>query len=102
ELGQEEIPIYRGGPGFMLMPLVSASQEVTLTLRWQASPAESVGFLGSFFGFVLLGALFLDGLVLNGLAFTLIKMCLKNWLPRPILEESAEVEQTGKGLLEKV
>jgi hypothetical protein len=87
EEGEREIPIYRGGPGFMLMPIETSSEEVSVTLRWESSFIESASIVVSIFGVLFLIGIAIDGLVLGGQGLTWIKIAFTTRLPRPFLDE---------------
>jgi hypothetical protein len=87
EEGEREVPIYRGGPGFMLMPIETSSEEVSVTLRWESSFIESASIVVSIFGVLFLIGIAIDGLVLGGQGLTWIKIAFTTRLPRPFLDE---------------
>jgi len=89
---EREIPIYRGGPGFMLLPIKSEAEAVSVRLAWELSLAEKAAFLLSASGVLLLAALFLDGLLLSGNGFTWLRIALAMRMPSPILDEEANLE----------
>jgi len=90
--GEREIPIYRGGPGFMLMPIEAATEAATVQLRWIPSSAERVAVIFSGIGVLLLVALVLDGLFLQGNGFTWLKIGLIMRTPKPFLGEGSNRE----------
>jgi hypothetical protein len=96
ETGEREIPIYRGGPGFMLMPIETSSNNVVVTLRWESSLIENAAFILSILGVLLLVGIAIDGLFLSGQGLTWIKIAVTTRLPRPILDE-----ETHRGAQEK-
>jgi hypothetical protein len=89
---EREVPIYRGGPGFMLMPIESAAPSATVQLRWVPSTAERIAVGLSGLGLLLLVALTLDGLFLQGNGFTWLKIALIMRTPRPFLGEGSNRE----------
>jgi len=90
--GEREVPIYRGGPGFMLMPLETKDPHATVSLRWEASLAEQ-GALGvSALGLLLLLALVADGMFLHGNGFTWLKIAMVMRIPKPFLGEGSNRE----------
>jgi len=90
--GTREIPIYRGGPGFMLMPMESADARATVRLRWELPLVEQAAVAASLVGILLLIALAADGLFLNGNGFTWLKIGLIMRIPRPFLGEGSNRE----------
>jgi len=102
EQGSEriEIPIYRAGPGLMLMPIEGATSSATVTLQWQPSLIERVASLISLFGLALVGAFTMDGLFLNGMLFSWMKSSILERLPRPFLGEGSNVEWAEEKRLE--
>lgn len=66
--GRFEIPVYRGGPGFMLMPVRGGAGDVSVELVWESPLHERLATGISFFTFFTLAALFADGLFLGGSA----------------------------------
>jgi hypothetical protein len=89
---EREVPIYRGGPGFMLMPIESATAATTVQLRWVPSSAERIAVGISGLGLLLLVALALDGLFLQGNGFTWLKIALIMRTPKPFLGEGSNRE----------
>lgn len=108
ESGEREIPIYRSGPGLMLMPVRSTSAGVSVHLEWVASWTERMALSTSVVGVLLLLAFFLDGLILDGNGFTRLRIALATRMPSPILDEGtnleiaearkAELEQRHRGI----
>jgi hypothetical protein len=90
--GEREVPIYRGGPGFMLMPIEAETEAATVQLRWVPSSAERIAVLLSGVGILLLAALVLDGLFLQGNGFTWLKIALIMRTPKPFLGEGSNRE----------
>ena len=90
--GAREIPIYRGGPGFMLMPIETTDPQVTVTLRWELPLVERAAIGASALGLLLLVALVVDGLFLGGNGFTWLKIGLVMRIPRPFLGEGSNRE----------
>jgi hypothetical protein len=90
--GGEEIPIYRGGPGFMLMPIESETEAATVQLRWEPSVMERLAVGISAIGILLVMGLLLDGLLLQGNGFTWLKIALIMRTPRPFLGEGSNRE----------
>ena len=88
----EAIPIYRGGPGFMLMPLEQVSENTLVTLAWEPSIAERIAPVLSLVGVALLIALTIDGLALDGNGFTWLKIAFFIWMPQPFLGEGYNLE----------
>jgi len=91
EAGEREIPIYRGGPGFMLMPIETSSDEVAVTLRWEPSFIESASIVASILGVIFLIGIAIDGLFLDGQGLTWVKIAFTMRLPKPFLD--AEMHQ---------
>ena len=91
EAGEREIPIYRGGPGFMLMPVETSSDEAAVILRWEPSFIESASIVVSILGVILLIGIAIDGLFLDGQSITWIKIGFTMRLPKPFLD--AEMHQ---------
>src|SRR5436190_11003587 len=73
EHGQQSLPIYRGGPGFMLMPLQTTSTAASVTLTWEASPSEQAATILSVLGTLVFLALLVDGGLLGGRGLAAIK-----------------------------
>jgi hypothetical protein len=95
DTGEREIPIYRGGPGFMLMPIETSSEEVSVTLRWESSFIESASIVVSILGVLFLIGIAIDGLFLGGQGLTWVKIAFAMRLPRPFLDEEKH-RRTGK------
>ena len=91
-IDRRELPIYRGGPGFMAIPVGSVSTNVTLSLEWELSNIERVAVATSVIGVILLGALFIDGLLLGGNGFTWLKIAVLVRIPSPFLGEGSNKE----------
>ena len=91
EAGEREIPIYRGGPGFMLMPIETSSDEVAVTLKWEPSFIESASIFVSILGVIFLIGIAIDGLFLDGQGLTWVKIAFTMRLPKPFLD--AETHQ---------
>ncbi|MGD8759682.1 MAG: hypothetical protein PVJ07_05475 [Anaerolineales bacterium] len=83
--GEREIPIFRGGPGLMLMPVESDFEEVEVKLVWENSGIEKAAVFPSALGLVLLVAIVFDGLVTQGSALSRLKAYLYGHLPKPFL-----------------
>ena len=90
--GTREIPIYRGGPGFMLMPVETGDAQATVRLRWELPLVEQAAAAASLVGVLLLLALAADGLFLHGNGFTWLKIGLIMRIPRPFLGEGSNRE----------
>jgi hypothetical protein len=90
--GEREIPIYRGGPGLMLMPVQSDSGVASVRLEWVPSWTEQGAIVLSALGVLLLAAFFVDGLFLDGNGFTWLRIALTMRMPSPILDEEANLE----------
>jgi hypothetical protein len=101
--GERDIPIYRSGPGLMLMPVKSDSDVVSVRLAWVPSWTEQAAIVLSVLGVLLLGAFFVDGLFLAGNGFTWLRIALTMRMPSPILDEEAnlEVAEAQKADLER-
>jgi hypothetical protein len=84
---QQEVPVFRAGPGFMLMPIESSSSNVTLQLSWNSSTIERLAIVPTFLGFTLLFAHVIDGFVFKGNGLTWVKVAATMWLPKPFLDE---------------
>jgi len=89
---EHEIPIFRAGPGFILMPIESDAEGVSVRLAWEPSLAEKGALVLSAAGVLLLAALFLDGLLLDGNGFTWLRIALAMRMPAPILDEGSNLE----------
>lgn len=87
-----EIPIFRAGPGFMLVPIESTSETALVILEWQPSSVERAASYVSLLGAGLLGAFFLDGLFLHGMLFSWIKTTVSQLMPKPFLGEGSNLE----------
>ena len=90
--GERELPIYRGGPGFMLMPIESVADVANVRLEWLPSPAERIAVIVSGVGILLVTAMILDGLFLQGNGFTWVKIALIMRTPKPFLGEGSNRE----------
>ena len=90
--GTREVPIYRGGPGFMLMPIESDDPQATVSLRWELPLVEQGAVAASFVGVLLLVAMAADGLFLQGNGFTWLRIALVTIVPRPFLGEGSNRE----------
>jgi hypothetical protein len=90
--GEREVPIYRAGPGFMLMPLEANDPQASVKLQWELLLVEKVAVLGSFVGMLFLAGLVVDGLFLQGNGFTWVKIALVTIVPRPFLGEGSNRE----------
>jgi hypothetical protein len=95
---QREIQIYRGGPGFMLMPIETISGDASLILTWETSVIEKASGVVSLFGIFLILGMLLDGLLFSGNGFTWIKIATTMWLPKPFLDEEVHAEKNNHGL----
>ncbi|MFV2045540.1 MAG: hypothetical protein ACC700_20190, partial [Anaerolineales bacterium] len=89
---RQEVPIFRAGPGLMLMPIEAITDAVTLTLVWEPSLAERLAPIGSALGLILLGSLIIDGLFLAGDGLSWLKIALITRTPRPFLENTENEE----------
>jgi hypothetical protein len=87
DTGEREIPIYRGGPGFMLMPIETSSEAGSVNLRWESSFIESASIVVSILGVLFLIGIAIDGFFLGGQGLTWLKIAFTTRLPRPILDE---------------
>jgi hypothetical protein len=87
DVGEREIPIFRSGPGFMLMPIETSSEKVSVTLRWELSFIESVSIVVSIVGVIFLIGIAIDGLFLDGQGLTWVKIAFTMRLPKPFLDE---------------
>ena len=94
--GEREIPIYRGGPGFMLMPIASSSSNATVRLVWELSLVEKAGYVASAAGLLLVVAFSIDGLFLSGNGFTWLKIALSLKVPKPFLGHGTNLEWAEK------
>lgn len=90
--GRREVPIFRGGPGLMLMPIDTADGQVSVNLRWELPLVEKAASLASVLGALLLAALTVDGLLLEGNGFTWLKIGLLMGVPRPFLGDGSNKE----------
>jgi hypothetical protein len=97
--GEEEIPIYRAGPGFMLMPIDTIEESVSIRLEWQSSIVERAAIAASLLGIILLMAIVIDGLFLGGNGLTWIKIAFTMRLPKPFLDESPHEEAKEQKLV---
>lgn len=84
---RSEIPIYRGGPGFMLMPIETAASEANVILQWEPALVERFAVLLSITGVGLLIVLVLDGIFLEGRGFYRLRDYLRHSAPSPFLGE---------------
>ncbi len=88
--GEREIPIYRAGPGFMLMPIDTTAESVSVSLEWQSALIERAAIAASLLGIILLMAIVIDGLFLGGNGLTWIKIAFTMRLPKPFLDEETQ------------
>jgi hypothetical protein len=98
DTGEREIPIFRCGPGFMLMPIETSSDKVAVTLRWELSFIESTSIVVSIMGVIFLVGIAIDGLFLDGQGLTWVKIAFTMRLPRPFLDEETHREAQKKPL----
>ena len=92
DAGRREAPVFRAGPGFMLIPVASSSSVATVSLVWEPSVWERMAVGTSILGGLFLAAITVDGLVLGGNAFTWLRIVLTMRLPKPMLGEGPNVE----------
>jgi len=90
--GSREIPIYRGGPGFMLMPIQAVSENASVNLQWEPSLSEKVAGYVSVLGGLFLSAILADGLLLGGNGLSWLKIAALTRIPRPFLGEGSNKE----------
>mgnify|MGYP000140782932 CR=1 FL=1 len=90
--GEREVPIYRAGPGFMLMPLGADDPQASVTLQWELPLVEKAAVLVSIAGALFLAGLVVDGLLLQGNGFTWLKIGLVMRIPKPFLGEGSNRE----------
>ena len=80
---RQELPIHRGGPGFMLMPIESVSGNVSVELVWETPLNERVAAIISLLTVVALGAFIVDGLLFGGQWFVELQSRLRGrWIKR--------------------
>ena len=94
--GTREIPIYRAGPGFMLMPIQTGSELVSVTLDWEPALLERAAFIASVLGAILVVGMLLDGLFLDGNGFTWIRIAMAMHIPSPFLGHGSNQEWAQK------
>ncbi len=97
--GEKEIPIYRAGPGFILMPIDTIGESVSIRLEWQLALIEMVAIAASLLGIILLIAIVIDGLFLGGNGLTWIKITFTMRLPKPFLDERTHEEAKEQKLV---
>ena len=90
--GATQLPIYRAGPGFMLIPVESSSTPVEVELAWQQSVGDKLAAAGSLLGLVSLLIISIDALFLGGNGIRWTKNAISARIPRPILGEGANEE----------
>ena len=83
--GREEIPIFRAGPGFMLMPVKSNSELASVELIWELPWEEKLAVFLSAAGLLFIAAHAVDGLILGGNGLTWFKIAILTKIPRPFL-----------------
>ena len=88
----QDLPVYKAGPGFMIVPVTSESANPTVLFSWEPSIAERAAVVPSLIGLGLLLALALDGLLLNGTGLTWLKIALLTRIPKPFLGEGSNKE----------
>lgn len=98
--GMREVPIFRAGPGFMLMPLETQDALATVNLTWELPLAEEIAKAVSVAGMLVLVALAADGLFLHGEGATWVKIALYTRFPRPFLGEGFNEEWAARKRLE--
>jgi len=76
EQEQQSLPIYRAGPGFMLMPLQTASTAASVKLMWEPSPSEKAATILSGLSLLLFLALLVDGALFSGRGVATVKQTL--------------------------
>lgn len=94
--GSRSLPIYRAGPGFMLMPVELHSGATVVDLSYVPSLDERIAVLASGLGMILLLASTLDGLFLEGKGLTWLKLALITRIPRPFLGDEVSKEWVEK------
>lgn len=90
--GSTELPIYRAGPGFMLMPVNLKTGTTTVELGWVPSWDERAAGFATAAGIMLLVASLLDGLFLQGKGLTWLKIALITRVPKPFLGDEVSKE----------
>ena len=90
--GTREVPIYRAGPGFMLMPLDTVDESASVSLVWNVPLIEKLALVGTIIGLGLYLVLVLDGLLLSGNGITWLKIAAVTRIPRPFLGEGDNLE----------
>ena len=80
-----EVPIFRAGPGFMLMPLGLGGGQTSIALEWELSGLERLSWYVSGLGIVVALAFIVDGLFLRGNGLTWMKIAVLMRIPRPFL-----------------
>lgn len=89
---RRDLPVYKAGPGFMIVPISSETANPTVLFRWEPSLAEKTAIIPSVIGLGLLLALTLDGLLLNGTGLTWLKIAVLTRTPKPFLGEGSNKE----------
>ncbi len=83
---RREIPIYRGGPGFMLMPIEGVSEEIQVELVWETPMIEKLASMISLLTVIGLLIFVVDSVFNNGrlvsALITLLKRSRKRERPR--------------------
>ncbi|MEW6567776.1 MAG: hypothetical protein AB1449_06345 [Chloroflexota bacterium] len=91
-LGSRDVPILRAGPGLMLMPVHTDDLGALLVLTWETSWPERASLVVSAAGLMVLAALVLDGLFLQGSGLTWLRIALTMRLPKPFLAHGPNQE----------
>ncbi|MFQ5943594.1 MAG: hypothetical protein ACE5JF_08580 [Anaerolineales bacterium] len=100
DAAKTEIPIYRGGPGMMTIPLSPEATGGQIRLEWIPSHLEKAAVLISILGSVILVAVFLDGLLLRGDGLTWIKIAVLMRIPRPFLGDGVNEDWARRKRIE--
>lgn len=105
---RQELPIYRAGPGFMLIPVETASRSLSVALEWETPFVERIAALLSLLTAGGLFAYVFDGLFLEGKVFNRVRDRIRKrtksekprgsveWLDNPQWEPADEGEPFGQ------
>lgn len=94
--GVEQLPVYRAGPGMMLIRVDSPSRDAVVTLTWKLSASDIAGWIATAVGGLMLAGLLLDGLLMDGKGLTWLKIAIVTSAPRPFLGAETTREWVGQ------
>jgi hypothetical protein len=89
---REELPIYRGGPGFMMMLIEGTSGNAQVELIWKTPLVERIASLVSIITAIGLCAFVIDGAFFKGKVFIALRANLMKYRKRPKPKPKGSVE----------